>query len=149
MEVSNMFYAATQYLAVGGYVSYKESYEYGVKQTDNLGEVIQIWAIKNNEAAKLSMSIRHEFGKVLDLKWCPNSAFNNCRLGFLAAIFGDGSCRVAFVPHPSSLMEEEQENPIGLKWETSLFEACFDYCCFTKIVWSSRNWLIAGCSNGN
>ena len=133
-----------QYLAVGGYTDYGYHHKYTVKQTVDLKGVIQIWSVKAFESPKLAFSINHNFGSVLELKWCPNNAcdYKKNRLGYLAAIFGDGSCQVIQIPFPS------KEASSYLKWEQPIFKVNSKEGGFTNIDWSSRNWLVTGSSNG-
>ena len=103
-----------QYLAVGGYRTH-ENHVLGQPQFEDfpedprMAQMIQIWEINGGSPPKMVMGIAHRYGSVYDLKWYPFVASKigdkNVvdRLGFLAASFGDGSCRVFSVPNPHSI----------------------------------------------
>jgi hypothetical protein len=76
---------------------------------------IQIWSVPSLDSITstssksgptkphVSLLLCHDFGVVYDLKWNPFDLIGEDdqeRLGYLAATFGDGSCRVFDVPNP-------------------------------------------------
>lgn len=74
-----------------------------------MAQMIQIWELRGRDPPKMVMGLAHRYGCVHDLKWHPCISTTNGdkkvldRLGFLAASFGDGSCRVLSVPNPESV----------------------------------------------
>jgi hypothetical protein len=54
------------------------------------------------------MCIFHDFGVVMDLKWCPFSVYEiKGKLGILAVLFSDGEVRLFVIPHPLYVREQE------------------------------------------
>lgn len=99
----------TQYLAIGGYNSISEHYTF--TESSNCRNAIQIWQCTSDTDSsikpRLDMCILHDFGVVVDFKWCPSSVYDDeDKLGIVAVLFGDGQVRVFVVPHPKVVREE-------------------------------------------
>ncbi|KAJ3206071.1 hypothetical protein HDU82_004732 [Entophlyctis luteolus] len=121
-----------QFLAIGGYASPKENHLLGARQVLegpndlSLNCCIQLWRL--DESGKtcptMELCLLTTHGVIYGLEWASarfyetaaefDSKFNlNLveeddlpRLGLLAVSFGDGSCRVINVPHPSALKQK-------------------------------------------
>ncbi|KAI7892019.1 WD40-repeat-containing domain protein [Mucor mucedo] len=104
----------TQYLAVGGYNSVTEHHTFA--ESPHCRNAIQIWQCTSdtNSSLKpqLDMCILHDFGVVVDFKWCPSSVYDEAdKLGIMTVLFGDGQVRVFVVPHPN-LVREQNNIPL-------------------------------------
>lgn len=118
----------THYLAVGGYNSTNERHHYKKEDEENVRNAIQIWQYTDETAPKLSMCILHEFGIVIDFKWCPFSVYDEQdKLGILAVLFGDGDIRLFVVPHPQLVHHQEnidEQETIYRKFCSPFFHIC-------------------------
>ncbi|KAF9193717.1 hypothetical protein BGZ51_002381 [Haplosporangium sp. Z 767] len=139
---------STDYLAVGGFPDTAQNCEdrdlfckIGVQ--DAHPNMIQIWSMNcgadmeknSNEEPKahLDLCIAHDYGTVMDLKWCPSGNFAVAgshsgdipRLGILAAAFSDG------------IRNHEPYVTIEL-----------GELCIMSLSWGTARRLAAGCSNG-
>lgn len=102
----------SQYLAIAGFRTLDTHPAFGVKSGTSPG-AIQIWKFKDGEM-KFTYCLCHEFGDVLHLKWNPGGfdVMGGSRLGNMAVTFGDGSVRVACLPHPSFIPQDSHCKPI-------------------------------------
>ncbi|CEP10880.1 hypothetical protein [Parasitella parasitica] len=96
--------SSDQYLTIGGYNSTTEHHllTEDVDRNDRFN-VIQIWKCRScitKFKPMLDMCILHDFGVVVDFKWCPYSVYDVEKLGILAAMFNNGEIRLLVVPHP-------------------------------------------------
>ncbi|KAG0260587.1 General transcription factor 3C polypeptide 2 [Mortierella polycephala] len=125
---------SADYLAVGGLPDIAQNCEnrelfckIGVQ--DAHPNMIQIWSMNcrtdmnkspiGEPKAHLDICIVHDYGTVMDLKWCPSGNFSVAesgshsgdisRLGILAAAFSDGCIRIYTIPATKSL-----RNQLGL-----------------------------------
>lgn len=100
----------TQYLAVGGYNSTHEHYTF--ENNPCVPNAIQIWKCTSDTSVRakpqLDMCLLHDFGVVVDFKWCPYSVYNTKdKLGIVAVLFGNGEIKVFVVPHPQLIRDQE------------------------------------------
>lgn len=67
-----------QYLAAGGVAKFNTDRILGQREVFDLENCIQIWRVdySKNSDPELALVINHSFGSVLDLKFCPNGAFD-------------------------------------------------------------------------
>ncbi|KAI8640074.1 WD40-repeat-containing domain protein [Parasitella parasitica] len=114
--------SSDQYLAIGGYNSTKEHHL--LTEDVNKGDeynAIQIWKCRSYVTKfrpMLDMCILHDFGVVVDFKWCPYSIYDDKKLGILAAMFNNGDIRIFVVPHPESVRKKNklvQEDTVYIK----------------------------------
>ncbi|CAO3626298.1 unnamed protein product [Mucor fragilis] len=101
-----------QYLAIGGYNTTTEHHLLCEDvDVDHKLNAIQIWKCKSLASRftpSLDMCILHDFGVVVDLKWCPFSVYDNKKLGILAVMFNNGIVRIFVVPHPQNVHKKNQ-----------------------------------------
>jgi WD40 repeat protein len=102
----------TQYLAVGGYNSTNEHHKFVKEENIYSRNAIQIWRVTSNTEEDtppvLDMCLLHDFGIVINFKWCPFSVHDEGeKLGILAVLFGDGEVRLLVVPHPHLVRDQE------------------------------------------
>jgi hypothetical protein len=81
-----------QYLAVGGYNSTIERHSFDEDiDPNNSYNAIQIWSFSSSPADKqsprLDMCLLHDYGVVVDFKWCPFSVYKD-KVPFYLFIFG-------------------------------------------------------------
>lgn len=119
-----------QYLAVGGYNSTAEHYTFG--KNLNCHNAIQIWHCTSDTNAslkpKLDMCILHDFGVVMDFKWCPLSVYDEKgKLGIIAVLFSDGEVRVFVVPHPK-LVREQENISLEETLYSKLYKSYLSFC---------------------
>lgn len=108
---ASMHHDPIQYLAIGGYNSIHEHYT----MTDNppVKNAIQIYQTTSDTTPsnppKLDLCILHDFGVIVDFKWCPYSVYDTTdKLGILAILFGNGQIKVLVVPHPQHIRNQEE-----------------------------------------
>ncbi|EMR11136.1 hypothetical protein PNEG_00732 [Pneumocystis murina B123] len=137
-----------QYLAVSGHPDY-ETHSTLLYATKPKKSAIQIWSflpgsndgLCNNP--QLEIFIFHAFGSVWDLKWCPLTSKIDGKLGFLAAIFGDGCARIFSIP-----LSNKTNETLYMKLEqVKLSLKIHDTRC-TCLCWISSNRIAIGASNG-
>ncbi|QSL65141.1 hypothetical protein MERGE_002446 [Pneumocystis wakefieldiae] len=137
-----------QYLAVSGHPDY-ETHSTLLYTTKPKKSAIQIWSFlpgSNDELSnspQLEIFIFHAFGSVWDLKWCPLTSKIDGKLGFLAAIFGDGCARIFPIP-----LSNKTNETLYMKLEqVKLSLKIHDTRC-TCLCWISSNRIAIGASNG-
>ncbi|KAJ3076255.1 hypothetical protein HDU98_004868 [Podochytrium sp. JEL0797] len=171
--------AECQYLAVAGYRLNAESHQFlGEKQDRELKNCVQIWRVDTNDedgdagggVPVLEMCLLVECGAVYTLEWGGATYFEEvddfreaerdgsvgnghvARLGLLAVSFGDGTCRILNVPHPSALkaaLNRPLDEPLFVKHDHFLHTFSLPDTLLWKISWGGPNFLATGCSNGN
>ncbi|KAJ3131385.1 General transcription factor 3C polypeptide 2 [Geranomyces variabilis] len=167
--------APLQYLAVAGYKgTIEEHHVVGVRQEPSIGSdmqgSIQIWSFQqpqdrsaNDSAPHMELCIIHDYGCVFDLKWGPQTFYQNAdealeggrvpRLGLLAVTFGDGNMRVLEIPHPATLRNAlnipESREPLFARVRAPLFEALIPDTTQWKIAWGGERQIATGCTNGS
>jgi hypothetical protein len=82
--------ANDQHLAVGGFL------DQNMTHSTKTG-VLQIWRY-SKKLWTLLVHVVHEFGNVLDLKWCKSATKSGTSIGLLACTFEDNSLRVLDIP---------------------------------------------------
>ncbi|KAL9555342.1 hypothetical protein MBANPS3_002405 [Mucor bainieri] len=101
-----------QYLAIGGYNTTTEHHLLCEDvDVNNKLNAIQIWrctSLTSSLTPVLDMCILHDFGVVVDLKWCPFSVYDKKKLGILAIMFNNGIIRLFVVPHPQYVHQKAQ-----------------------------------------
>lgn len=123
--------SSDQYLAIGGYNSTTEHHLLSEDvDINNKFNAIQIWKCRSYTSKfkpVLDMCILHDFGVVVDFKWCPFSVYDEevitrkdqitqdlihhvylQRLGILAAMFNNGTIRLFVVPHPQNVRKNNE-----------------------------------------
>ncbi|KAI8889979.1 hypothetical protein K501DRAFT_237609 [Backusella circina FSU 941] len=105
-----------QYLAIGGYNTTTETHT----KPQVVGEyknAIQIWRCDMffpGGSPSLDLCLLHDYGIVMDLKWCPLGSYEEnagcdswSKLGILSVLFGDGVVRICVIPHPNALRKKK------------------------------------------
>ncbi|KAG0088312.1 hypothetical protein BGZ92_006314 [Podila epicladia] len=166
----------TDYIAVGGFPDTAENCRrrdqtYPLGKQDSHPNVIQIWSVHcdtNEEGALqgepeiyMSLCILHNYGAVLDMKWCPNGNLMEAgtepgslaRLGILAATFSDGTIRIFSIPEPKSLQDHldidaSSKETIYIQFPEAYVTLRLGEVCFMSINWGTPERLVAGCTNG-
>ncbi|OAD03555.1 hypothetical protein MUCCIDRAFT_163114 [Mucor lusitanicus CBS 277.49] len=104
-----------QYLAIGGYNTTTEHHLLCEDlDVENRLNAIQIWKCKSLTSSftpTLDMCILHDFGVVVDFKWCLFSVYDNKKLGILAAMFNNGIVQLFVVPQPQYVRKKHQLAP--------------------------------------
>lgn len=126
--------SSDQYLAIGGYNSTTEHHLLSEDfDINNKLNAIQIWKCRSYTSKfkpVLDMCILHDFGVVVDFKWCPFSVYDEevttrkdqltqdlihhaylQILGILAAMFNNGTIRLFVVPHPQNVRKNNELSP--------------------------------------
>ncbi|KAJ1734187.1 hypothetical protein LPJ61_001201 [Coemansia biformis] len=142
---------------------------------------IQVWRLgaeHKSQASdlRLDMTILHNYGRCVALRWCPisvprsrprrsDSAPQVPAIGVLAAIFGDGVLRVCAVPDADALRQQQRAGASSTSNERLLHDASVDPVCirwphrsiaemraeqgvFTAVEWASSDLVVAGTSKG-
>ncbi|KAJ2376724.1 hypothetical protein IW150_001808 [Coemansia sp. RSA 2607] len=108
--------------------------------------VVQIWRVSTGDCSgcSLAVTLRHAFGRCVQLRWCPVACTEPATLGVLAAAFGDGHLRVCVVPRPAD------DSVVRLRWPAwSLVDvAAPGNALFTCFEWAASDLLVAGSSTG-
>ncbi|KAJ1860627.1 hypothetical protein LPJ73_001302, partial [Coemansia sp. RSA 2703] len=104
--------------------------------------VVQIWRVSTGDCSgcSLAVTLRHAFGRCVQLRWCPVACTEPATLGVLAAAFGDGHLRVCVVPRPAD------DSVVRLRWPAwSLVDvAAPGNALFTCFEWAASDLLVAG-----
>ncbi|KAI7832892.1 hypothetical protein BX661DRAFT_178741 [Kickxella alabastrina] len=147
---------------------------YAERDKDRTPGLVQIWRVdtfadKTPATCRLDMTLAHDFGRCIRLKWCPISikpepttgdagtGTNSGGLpiiGLLAAVFADGFLRVCAVPVPDAV----RARPTGItaagdvvcvRWpQCSLVELKAPRGIFTVFDWAGCDVLVAATSMG-
>ncbi|KAG0351503.1 hypothetical protein BG005_009010 [Podila minutissima] len=164
------------YIAVGGFPDTAENCRrrdqtYPLGKQDSHPNVIQIWSVhcdtneegilQGDPEVYMSLCILHNYGAVLDMKWCPNGNLMDAgtepgsltRLGILAATFSDGTIRIFSIPEPKSLQEHldidaSSKETIYIQFPEPYVTLRLGEVCFMSINWGTPQRLVAGCTNG-
>lgn len=139
----------SQYLAVGGYNSTHEHYTF--ENNPCVPNAIQIWKCTSDTSViakpQLDMCLLHDFGVVVDFKWCPYSVYDTKdKLGIVAVLFGNGEIKVFVVPHPQ-LIRDQENIPVNETVYCKLIDYVHDsflhilsaHICETKKKKTSKN----------
>ncbi|KAG0333535.1 hypothetical protein BG004_000793 [Podila humilis] len=165
------------YIAIAGFPETAQNcrqrdQSYPMGKLDSHLNIIQLWSAncttgKGSETLErpsvhLALCILHNYGAVLDMKWCPTGNLMEAgpeagslkRLGILAAAFTDGAVRIFSVPEPKSLQNHLDINNDKTS-ETIYIEFVEPYVTLRlgetypmSINWGTSERLMAGYSNG-
>ncbi|KAI8083871.1 WD40-repeat-containing domain protein [Thamnidium elegans] len=145
----------TQYLAVGGYNSIHEHYTF--EKSPCVPNTIQIWKCTSDISVRakprLDMCLLHDFGVVVDFKWCPYSVYNaKDKLGIVAVLFSTGEIKVLVVPHPQLIRNQENipaDETVYLKVETARLDLKLPRINNLCLAWGGYRKLACGTKSGN
>ncbi|EPB83806.1 hypothetical protein HMPREF1544_09439 [Mucor circinelloides 1006PhL] len=152
--------SSDQYLAIGGYNTTTEHHLlWEEADMDNRLNAIQIWKCKSlisKFTPVLDMCILHDYGVVVDFKWCPFSVYDTKKLGILAVMFSNGIIRLFVVPHPQNMRKKgksSQRDTVYIKAKQARLELklpnpksnsilCFAWGGYRKLACGTRSGCI-------